>query len=157
MSSKYDIESFLNEVLGIVQANLPAKIAAINTEKSDTITLDLIPNAQYYADSSEQVWNDNVFIYYGVVNIITTTNGGKTAMEVTLHFAVIFNNQNETKTLERVLRYSRCLREVIQDNFKGSNKSSGFSVSELTPANFPLNEGSDYKIGGIEIVSTIAG
>ncbi len=157
MSSKYDIESYLNEVVGIIQENLPAKIIAINTEKSDSITLATIANEDYYVDASEQIWNKNQFIYYGIIDLSTTTNGAKTAIEITLNFEVVFNNTNQSNTLERVLRYSRCLREVIQDNFKGKNKSTGFSVSELVPANAPLNEGSDFKIGGIEIISTIIG
>ena len=160
MSSRFDVESLLKEALALIQAGLPAKITAVNAEKSgdaEPITLEAIPNAQYFVDSGAQVFNHNEFIYYGITDLSTTANGQKTAIEVTMQFEVVFNNANTGKTLEKVLRYSRCLREVVQDDYRGSKKHTGFLVSELVPANAPLNEGSDYKIGGIEIIATIVG
>jgi len=135
---------------------LPAKITAINSEKADSITLESVPNTSYFNSSGEQILNADPFIYYGITDLATNSNGGATALEVTLNFEVVFNNTNSGNTLEKVLRYSRCLREVIQEKFK-SGKHSGLKVSELVPANAPLNEGADFKVGGIKIVSTIIG
>lgn len=156
MSNKYDIESFLTDILNVVQNNLPAKITEINAEKNDAIVLDSIPNENYFVSSGEQVFNENVFIYYGITDIITNTSGAKTSQEVTINFEVVFNNLNSNKTLERVLRYSRCLREVLQENFK-SGRHTNLKINELVPTNAQINQGSDFKVGGVKVSSIIIG
>ena len=157
MSRKYDIETYIAETLAMVQANLPAKIIEINAEKSDGTEIKQVPDADYFNSTSAQIFNSDPFIYYGLTDIEAEPAGSKTIITITMNFEVVFNNSNSGNTLEKVLRYSRSLREVFQENFMGSSKHSGYKVTELPPANAPLNQGSDFKIGGVSIVSTIAG
>jgi len=49
MSAKYDIESFVNDIVSVLKADLPAKISAINTEKGD-FNITSISNDDYFDD-----------------------------------------------------------------------------------------------------------
>ncbi len=140
----------------LLQSNLPAKIADINAEKADTTVLDAIPNDKYVSDINDKVLNSKAFLYHTIINIETNPTGAKTAITISMNFEVVFENSNKTDTLKKALRYSRCLREIIQENFK-SGKYSNLKVSELIPGNAQLNAGSDFKVGGINIQSTIGG
>lgn len=157
MSGKYDIESFINEMVSIVQAGLPAKITSINTEKSDSNSITQIDNANYYQDISDQIINVNPFIYYTMVDIQSTSNGAVTMLNITLAMSVVFDNTNSTGTMQKVLRYSRALREVIQEAFKQQASNSRLEISEFVPTDMEINSGSDFKIGGIHINSSIVG
>ena len=55
------------------------------------------------------------------------------------------------------MRYSRCLREVIQENYKMSASASRLEVTEFVPVDVQFNEGSDFKMGGIHITANIIG
>ncbi len=154
---KFDIESFRNGLLAIVQDNLPAKVAAINTEKDDTNSISVVDNAYYYNDITDQVVNKTPFIYYGLIDVGTRTVGSQTAMEVTAFFSIVFDNRNQGNTESKTLRYTRCLREVIQENFKKMPAASNLKIEQFLPANFSLNKGADFKIGGIHITATITG
>lgn len=156
MSAKYDIETFVNEVIGMVQDNLPAKIAEINLEKGDS-ALEVIPNGDYFDSIMQQVLNVNEFIYYPIVSIETVANGATTSLTVTLQISAIFNNRNCDNTMQKVLRYSRALREVVQGDFKLSGSASRLKVTEFAPQDIILNDGSDFKMGGINLTSTITG
>lgn len=156
MSAKYDIETFINEVISVIQAGLPTKISDINTEKGDSL-LVTIPNGDYFNNIMQQVLNINQFIYYPIVDIVTDANGPNTAITVTLQVSVIFDNTNGSATIEKVLRYSRALREVVQENFKPSGSASRLKITEFAPQEIQLNEGSDFKMGGIHITATIVG
>ena len=158
MSGKYDVESFINDIVSVVKAGLPAKITAINAEKSDANSIDDIPSAQYYDNMGEQVINHNVFIYYTILPTEPkASTGSATATEITLAFSVVFNNLNNSGTIQKVLRYTRCLKEVVQDAFDNNASHSNLKVTEFTPTDIELNQGSDFKIGGIQITSTIVG
>jgi nicotinate-nucleotide pyrophosphorylase len=156
MSAKYDIEAFVDQVISTMQDDLPGKVTEINTEKGDELLIN-IPNESYYGNIMLQVLNVNQFIYYQVVDIETNTNGGLTAIAVTLQVSVVFIDSSDVNTTKKALRYSRALREVIQENFKISGSASRLKITEFAPQDIQVNEGSDFKMGGIHITSTITG
>jgi hypothetical protein len=156
VSNKYDIESYLADILAKMQSKLPAKITEINAEKADSIQLLPVANESYFNNANDQVFNVDPFIYYGIVDLTANASGNKTALQISVNFEVVFNNSNCEGTLTKVLRYSRCLREVVQESFK-SGRHTNLKVTELLPANASLNEGADFKVGGITVVSTIIG
>ena len=151
MSTKYDVESFVNDILSLIQAGLPGKITAINAEKADTNSIDNIPVGAYYDNMGNQVVNSTI------VGIISNTVGSSTSSEVTLAFSVIFNNLNQQGTIQKVLRYTRCLKEVVMDSFDNNSHHSNLKITEFTPLDIEMNKGSDFKIGGIQITATISG
>ena len=156
MSGKYDIETFLATLIATVKSNLSAKIDEINSEKDDGICLKTIDDEDYYSQTNDQIWNKNQFIYYTIADLETNTNGGSTAITISVNIEIVFDNTNKTDTLEKVLRYSRCLREVVQSNFK-EGKHANLKISELLPGNLVSNDGADFKIGGVVVQSTIVG
>jgi len=154
---KYDIETFRDQIIALVQANLGAKITAINTEKDDTLSIDDIAAENYYNDITDQVVNISPFIYYGFDRLESETVGAQTRTSITLFVSVVFDNTNQTGTESKVLRYTRCLKEIIQENSKKIPAASPLSVTEFLPVNFELNKGSDFKVGGIHVTATIVG
>lgn len=157
MSGKYDIETFIGDIVALVQANLANKIAAINTEKNDDYELVAVDNADYYNDLSSQILNASPFMYYTPMNIETSSNGAHTSIEVTLLLVVAFNNVNAGGTINKVLRYSRALREIVQENYKQSASASRLLIEELVPSNVSIIEGEVHKMGGIELKATLVG
>ena len=55
---------------------------------------------------------------------------------------------------DKVLRYIRILKEIIEENFSNPN-TTNLSVTEFLPANFDF-DGSNFKVGGINVTVTMA-
>jgi hypothetical protein len=156
MLSKYDIESFITDIITLVQDNLASKINSINTEKNDGYSISTIDTTSYFDDITDQVLNVNPFIYYTPVEITTEMVGPKINTKITLAISVVFDNNNQDGTIKKVLRYTRCLREIIQENYKKFGYMSRLNVVEFAPTNIQLNEGSFFKMGGIQVVGHIS-
>jgi len=165
MSCNYDIEVFRNSIIQLIQTELNIKITEINAEKNDDFNItDILPQ-NYYNDITDQVLNVSPFIYYGFVSLDSSTTGTKTQTTITMFISVVFDNSNTyyandygtygSGTETKVLRYTRALKEVIQDNYKKFAWASPLSVTEFTPQDFELNKGSDFKVGGIHVTGTI--
>lgn len=154
MSAKYDIESFVNDMVAILQSKLPAKISAINAEKNDTIELANIDN--YYDDVTEQVFNINQFLHYNIANIDSKSIGCQTSTTITMFFEIVFITGNSGNTLQKALRYTRAIREVFQENSK-NGKYGTLKIADLIPDKAVLNNGSDFKVAGVLLESTISG
>lgn len=154
---KYDIESFRDDVINMIIDGLPAKIAAINAEKNDDYILTDIDVSNYYNDITDQVSNISPFIYYGLSGVEVATNGAASRLDVTMFVSIVFDNSNKPGVENLMLRYTRCLREIIQENYKKKAAASPLKVDEFVPANFSLNKGSDFKIGGIHVTATLQG
>lgn len=157
MSGKYDVESFVDNVIDTIKTNLTTKVAEINAEKNDIYNLEVVDNAHYYEDISQQVLNANPFIYYTPVELETTTVGANTSISITLAVSIVFDNTNDSGTMKKVLRYSRVLREIVQNNHALSPSASSLKVTEFVPTDITINDGSDFKMGGIHVTSTIVG
>lgn len=155
MSNKYDVESHFKALLAIVKDNLNAKINEINVEKDDNFNLATFIDEQYYTSTADSVYNYDEFIYCDLVDLQTESVGASTSIKVGMVFEVVFSNFNQIGTLEKILRYSRCLREVIQEHWKRSSNCSGLKIEEILPTNIQLNQGSDFKVGGVSVTSTI--
>lgn len=153
---KYDLETFRDDIVSMVQANLSAKVTAINAEKNDAYNISDIDLANYYNDITDQVTNANPFIYYGMSDLVMESVGAGTAIEATIFISVVFDNTNDVGVESKVLRYTRCLVEIIQENFKKIPNLSPLKVTQFLPANYSLNNGSDFKIGGIHVTATLA-
>lgn len=156
-AKKYDIETFRDEIITLIQDNLSAKITAINTEKNDSLSIDSIAAENYYNDVTDQVVNISPFIHYGFASLESETVGAQTRTTITMFVAVVFDNTNQTGIESKVLRYTRCLKEIIQENSKKIASASPLSVTQFLPVNFELNKGSDFKVGGIHITTSIVG
>ncbi len=93
MSNKYDIESYLADILAKMQSKLPAKITEINAEKADSIQLLPVANESYFNNANDQVFNVDPFIYYGIVDLTANASGNKTALQISVNFEVVLITQ----------------------------------------------------------------
>jgi len=157
---KYDLEKLRDDLLGLVKDNLAAKISAINTEKADSITLEVPDLDAAMRSMNDRVVNEGLILHYGLVEVEPrTTSGIATSFDVTMFFMIAFeqdvnaNIDHERKSL----RYSRALYEVFLDNYKGIKRASALTVSPYAPVDWQPNADSPYwKVGGVEVTTTIA-
>ena len=118
MVQSYDLESVADKVKAILQANLPAEIIAVNTEKGGSIILTN-PAAYYFGlrmiDAAQQKGKS-------VVSVIVASQDGEdfnpgiteenSYIEVSLH-----SWEGTAEEVERkILRYGRALRNVLDKN-----------------------------------------
>lgn len=155
--AQFDIESFRDHFLTLIQNNLSAKVSAINTEKGDSLLVD-IPNEQYLKSFNNTVMNFDKFIYYRITNIETVdAHAGGLSEEITLPFVAMFSKPDNWDDAEKmVLRYSRAFREIILDNARSEPAISDLEVSVYEPDMIQLSADSAwYQAGGIEIKGVI--
>ncbi len=156
--ARFDVESFGDYFLALIQSKLSAKIAAINAEKNDGITLETFDSAQYVDDMNGEVVNYASFIFYGFPEVSTIMNpNGDFALEVTMSFEIVFQGTEIGPVVsKKILRYSRALAEIICENIRENAQIQSVSVELLSPVTFIQNQNSSRtKIGGIQIKGTI--
>ena len=155
--ARYDLERFRDDIIKIVQDNMPAKVAQINAEKADGDDIEAPDNSLYIFDIMDAVLNAYPFIYYGFDNVVTDGTVGQTKTTVTLFISVVFDNANNTSVINQALRYTRALKEIIEEHQSDIAQISVNQVSQFAPDDFQLNNGANYKIGGILIEGTMIG
>lgn len=155
--SKYDEETFLYDLKEMIISNLPAKIAEINTEKNDSITLVAVDSSNYIDNLDDEILNADPVIYYGLAGIEANSAGPSTSRKIGIFFDVIWINDFTQNNLNRkALRYSRVLREIIEKNYKKIRYAGDLAVESMTPTDVKLNDDETYyKIGGIIITGTL--
>jgi len=154
--SKYDEETFMYELQQLIIDNLPAKIAEINAEKADGLTLNAVDSSNFIDNLDDEILNADPVVYYGLAGIESTPLGPSTGRKIGVFFDVIWINDFTQRNLTRkALRYSRALREIIEKNFK-NRKAGDLWVESMTPTDVKLNDDETYyKIGGIVVSGTI--
>jgi hypothetical protein len=158
----YDEENFLNDVLALIQDKLPAKLIAINSRKSDSITLDAIANEAYHFQTLDAAALNfrGFFILYGFnENKPTQIQNDNMLEPVNVSFEVgTFDNgeRDRAETIKRLIRYRRALKEVLFENFdyfKGYTKPT---LVSLEPAAFVFPNTNDLILSaGVEIQGII--
>jgi hypothetical protein len=153
--AQFDIESFRDYFVGLLQAGMAAKVAEINTEKGDSLLED-IPAAQYVSSFNETVMNYDFVLYNEIAEIRTLeSHPGGISREITLFFSVVFMNMDDwTATEKRILRYARAMEEIIQ---AGQHPAiSDFEIDVAAPNMIQLSEKSPiWQAGGIQIKGVI--
>ena len=162
VASKFDAECLEAEVLSIVQANLPAKLIAIDAEKADGLTTPSVENADYYTSDAAQNINASPYIKFGTISIDADDQSviGTTARSYSVILEVVFiEDFSGDDTRKFAFRYIRALREIIDGNFRSIKPCSGLDILEVLPQDFRNNDDQSvtYKIGGIVITTTIVG
>lgn len=156
--SQFDIESFYDYCIALVKDNIGAKITEINNEKADSIVLVAPASNQYVSDFSKQLLNENLFVYYTLLDSeITGQTGHGLAQEITMLFYVCFlESENEIDTVKKSLRYTRALTEIFLNDYKSASEISTIEINQILPQSAQFQNASDwYKISGVEIKGTI--
>jgi hypothetical protein len=158
---KYDEENIIKDLIAMVQTFLPAKIAAINTEKNDALVLPLIANDKYIFETLDsRIMNyKDFFVMYGLIDTPIKEKSNGNVIEdvgITLQIGTFDKGEKErSNTLYKLLRYRRALREIVIENpdvFRGYAKSI---VASLKPDAFPFDNNSVILTIGVNVTASI--
>ena len=139
MAVKYDIENFFDDVLVVLRANINTKLAAIDTDKNDGITLETVnTDAYFFQTMATQMANFGVFVYVGVGEIEGDPSPyAYVSQKFSADVVVILSDDgNDPNIMKRLLRYHRALIEIFQTNFDKISKVGKIKISSLSP--FPI-------------------
>lgn len=153
----YDLEILLEDIETLIKANLNTKIAALNSEKNDSITLATVDSEAYFFQSldGKQI-NYTPFVAYGISGFDEPDGNGhygaaeiKVSIDVVICLEDVGQDVNITK---RMLRYQRLLKEIIEYNFDGLTSGVKLSVQNQLPIDIALlNSSHTHKAIGITI------
>jgi hypothetical protein len=156
---KYDIEDLLSDIEQVLSTHLTLKLSQIDAEKNDGIILRPVDSRAYFLQElNSRVANFNPFILYGVSNIEARPNLGGTAGVFTINASLVLaDHGNDLSIVKRMLRYSRALKECVEENFLLMKNSVKLEVQSLVPVEFQkLNSSENYRVVGIDITATLA-
>ena len=162
MSNKFDAEVLLDSILDIMTTGLNTKIAAVEAEKTamgKSIGLAAVDSNAYY----RQTWNDKILqytpaIFYGIENTAATAVAGVTATQYFLFVEVIISDSgNDDQVVNRILRYTRALQELFEEQFGKVAEAGRIKIETVRPVSFKLDEDTsdEVKVGGISITLTL--
>lgn len=151
--AKYDVENLLADIKTILVNNLNTKLAAIDSEKNDGITLKTVAEDAYILQSMDaKSANYNPYILYGVVDIEGEGFGPMTQQILQIQVALVLADFGEQEMGKVMLRYLRALQEVIEDNWTENNNGVKLSISSLVPIDLQnINTSNRYKAVGLDI------
>jgi hypothetical protein len=152
----YDLESLLTDVETVLKNNLNTKLASIDTEKNDGITLRTVNSNAYHLQTMDQKnANFNPLILYGVDDNDAQPIGPANAHSYNISVVLVLADNGSDaafNVIKRLLRYQRAIKEVFQDNWTILNKATRLKVSELAP---DLNSSEEYKFVGVRLEATL--
>lgn len=156
----YDIESFFNDLETFLVANLNTKLAALDTEKNDGISLTtLASNAYFFSSMGEEVANMNPFVYYDIDSMKETGSvyAATTKGFIANVIVVLSDEGNDPDIAKKLLRYQRALIELFESNFSNVCPVARIQVSGLQPISFQLrNRPCMDRAIGVSLEVTIA-
>lgn len=154
MASKYDIEQCLLDVKAVLVSYLNTKLAAITTEKNDTITLKTIDSSAYFIHSMDgpQV-NYDPFIYIGLQAIEGDGQMGASPSQLSIAVAAVVADEGQDVELwKRMFRYQRAIREVFEEHFEEQAGTFKFVVKDQVPIEISLlNDSYSHKAIGVTL------
>lgn len=155
-----DIEKILDDIDTFLKANLNTQIAALNTEKGDSISLTTVDSDSYFYQSlNNKVANADPFVFYGVVDSVSEPAGPVTGVTYTIQVVIAkVDSGNDPDIGKRILRYGRVLKDLFENKWSSVSGSAKFEVSSLQPAGFDglLNNSAKYRVVGVNLQTSIA-
>lgn len=161
----FDLEDLLDNIEAIIKANLPAKLEAIEAEKTlkDKAMVGGLPapeDSAYYRQTwSDSILNHDPAIFYGIENVAAEGIGPATLERVQVFVEVIkVDSGMDTQTSNRILRYSRALKEILQENYAPAVEMGRIKIETVRPVSFKLEMDSseEIKVGGVSLTVALA-
>jgi len=150
---KYDIELFLSDIEAIIKSKLNDKITAVNLEKGDSLISSINDKAWYFSQLPSN-WSYKQFIVWGLQNIeLNAQQNDAHIQTVSVFFEVVIPDGNEAKAeaqIYKLLRYTRCLQEVVTENFDSIRHYGKLQVESLPPTLISVGDKS-LKSSGVNI------
>lgn len=155
----YDIEQFFDDLKSFLQSNINTKIAEINTEKADDVSMGTIATDAYVFQSMDsEVANYNPYIFYGLSETSTNAIRGASAVQYTASVVVVLTQTiDDDNDRKRLLRYSRVLKELFESNWSKIGTGITLEVDSLEPIAFQLvNASHPFRAVGVDLRFTLA-
>lgn len=145
-----DVETLIDGLITLIKSKLSTKLAEIDAEKNDGVTLATIDNAAY-SDFGipDNILNYDPFIWVVENAISGDSIGAHTAMEIEIFAAVVIaDSGNDLSMGKRVRRYARAMKEVIEENFK---LQGTLEVKSMSPESYKLRDEKFHHFAGVSI------
>ena len=160
MAIRYDFEDLLDKTIAMVKANLNTKLASIDTQKNDGITLKTFDDDESYFFQSldDEIINVDPYLLYGIESIESDSQQyGQSADKITMFFAIIKSDNNESDIVKIMLRYQRALKEIFEENFTGIEIANKININSYGIVPFEsLDQTAKYKAIGLTVESYLA-
>lgn len=153
-----DIESILSDIETHLKANLNTRIAALNTEKNDSIVLKTVSdNAYFFQTLNDSLANYNPFLFYGLANVAGEGIGPGVVKTLTIQVIICIEDRGEDLFIgKRMLRYSRVLEDLFNSGWAKIKPYSTFKINSLVPVALTLmNSQHPYRAVGIDLITTL--
>jgi hypothetical protein len=153
-----DLETVFTGLSTYIQQNINARIAAINTEKGDSVLSAFNSQAWLEGSLDEKVKSFNQFGFCYLDDIQNITHGISIVDVAIFECDLVFAQSADFMDYKRILRYQRALREVAQGAWgkvlKGHDRAE---IQTLSPLDVKLfNSSYWYKVIGIRIEFNLA-
>lgn len=155
---KIDAETYLVRIHDHLKAQLNLKIAEINAEKADAITLASVSDDAYFLQSlNEKIANYDPYVLIALDDAPSVGIGPSTIKQLTFTACMIVaDNPIDLQMGIRMLRYGRCLEEIFEEGFAKIIQSANFRINSLVPiALTSINSNDPYRAVGVEIVAAL--
>lgn len=153
--SRPDLETLEDDLIQIIEENLPAKLIEINAEKSDGITTENVARENWYDSPTDEVFNRNIYAVYGF-DSITGLSPGRKAATIKWTFEIALTDEQDTKAGRRkAMRYARALKEIFELNAFRFSYLSAFEIQIFAPVGIQDIKGTKLKVSGIQITTTM--
>jgi len=157
----YDEEYMIKDAATLFKTKLNTEIALINAEKADSLVLDEISSDKYIFETlDERALNiKGFFIIYGFLDTpLREANINNVIEDVTMYFHVCTFDNGEvdrSKTLYKLLRYRRALKQVIMKNTDVFRNYAKPLVAGLKPDALPYSKNFVILHIGIDIKASV--
>lgn len=154
---KFDAEDILVEIQTYLQANLNTKIAEINSEKNDSITLNSVSTDAYFLQTlNDSIANFDPYILIGLDDMPSVGIGPATLKTLTFTVVLVLADTQDLLIGRRMLRYGRALEEIFNEGFQRILPFVSFKVNSLVPiAITSVNSNDPYRAVGVEVVTAL--
>lgn len=160
MSKKYDPEKLVQDLLKMFRDNLPAKLAAINTEKGDSLLVAPDLEAWFFQNLNDSSFNFEPFVVYSIdAMTIGSNNTAAASKNIVVSFEVAFvdHGENDSDNIYRkLLRFTRALEEIFFEKKRESIPSCvELEIQTLAPLGVDAG-GKIIRTGGVSLLASIA-
>lgn len=153
---KYDIETFLSDVETLFKEKLNTKIDEINLEKSNNL-IENIPTEGWYLNHIPQVWDYKQFIVWGLGGITLSGQQHDAAIynvTIFIEACVVDDGSKMNEALiYKLLRYSRSLLEVSNENFDSLQGYGKLQLDTLSPSLVDVS-GKRLRMAGVNLTAS---
>lgn len=158
----FDIEDLLSGIEDALKRELNAQIQAVEAEKAaqgKAIGLPVVDPRAYF----EQTWSNEIMnrapaIFFGLADTLPDGAGPATAQVVRIFVEMVtIDSGQDVYGLKRVHRYTRAIRQVIENNYDRFSQAGRIKVKTVEPASFKVSEdaSNNIRVGGVLISAAI--